>query len=88
MTIRKILVEHEFPDCQICGKVIENREEYIKWEYEGRVWTSFMNSSGSSEDGITKEIVMCKRCGDIFLEQIDERLDELVLDVKEKVSEA
>ena len=29
MTIRKVLVDQEYPDCVICGKVIEHGEEYI-----------------------------------------------------------
>jgi len=84
MTIRKVLVDQEYPDCEICGKVIEYGEEYFGWEYRGRVLTSHGNSRGSSGDGITKEIVMCKRCGDMFLDKIESRIEETKSEVKRK----
>jgi len=85
MTIRKVLVEQEYPDCAICGKVIEHGEEYIGWEYERTVWTSFENGSrGSSEERISKELVMCKRCGDTFLEMIEPKIEEMKSDVRKR----
>jgi len=84
MTIRKVLVEQMFPDCQICGKVIEHGEEYIGWEYKWRVWTSHGNSRGSSGEGIAKELVMCRRCGDTFLEMIESKIEEMKSEVRKR----
>ena len=52
------------------------------------MWITHEHGRGSSEGDVYKEIVMCKNCGQRFLDMVDERLDEWVLDIKEEISEA
>ena len=82
MTKKKIEIEVEYPDCEICGKCIEENEEYIELNIAG---TKFICHRGEyTTTGISfkgKRTVICKRCATEDKDKSKQRLQGEVDDV-------
>ena len=63
MTKKKIEIEVEYPDCDLCGECIGEDEQYIKLNLAGTRFTCHQGEYTTTGIPLKdKTMVICKRC--------------------------
>ena len=84
MGIRKIEFEVEYPDCVVCGKCIEEDEQYIELNIGGSISTCHRGIYVTSGIPLkTKRMVICKSCAtnplnDKLKQKLQEKVGEMI----------